>query len=100
LSVLSHEVEIAVAKKLAEWPRMVALAARTNEPHRISFYLYDLASEFHALYNRGNDLPELRFLQDDSEATSISKIALARSVQVVICAGLGILGVEPVEEMR
>jgi len=100
LSRLSHEAEIAVAKKLAEWPRQVALAARTNEPHRIAFYLYDLASEFHALWNRGNDLPELRFLQDDRDATSISKIALARSVQVVICAGLGILGVDPVEEMR
>ena len=100
LTQLDHEAEIAVAKKLAEWPRLVALAARTNEPHRIAFYLYDLASEFHALYNRGNELPELRFLQDDQEATSISKIALARSVSVVICAGLGILGVEPVEEMR
>ena len=100
LTQLDHEAEIAVAKKLAEWPRLVELAARTNEPHRIAFYLYDLASEFHALYNRGNELPELRFLQDDQEATSISKIALARSVSVVICAGLGILGVEPVEEMR
>ena len=100
LTQLSHEAEIAVAKKLAEWPRMVSIAARTNEPHRISFYLYDLASEFHALWNKGNDLPELRFLQDGSDATSVSKIALARSVQVVICAGLGILGVEPVEEMR
>ncbi len=100
LSALSHDAEIAVAKKLAEWPRLVELAARTNEPHRIAFYLYDLASEFHALYNRGNDLPELRFLQEGEDATSISKIALARSVQVVICAGLSILGVEPVEEMR
>ena len=100
LTQLDHEAEIAVAKKLAEWPRLVALAARTNEPHRIAFYLYDLASEFHALYNRGNELPELRFLQDDQDATSISKIALARSVSVVICAGLGILGIEPVEEMR
>ncbi len=100
LSKLGHEAEITVAKKLAEWPRLVALAARTNEPHRIAFYLYDLASDFHALWNRGNDLPELRFLQDGEDATSISKIALARSVQVVICAGLGILGVEPVEEMR
>lgn len=100
LTQLDHEAEIAVAKKLAEWPRLVALTARTNEPHRIAFYLYDLASEFHALYNRGNELPELRFLQDDQDATSISKIALARSVSVVICAGLGILGVEPVEEMR
>jgi arginyl-tRNA synthetase len=100
LTQLNHEAEIAVAKKLAEWPRLVALAARTNEPHRIAFYLYDLASEFHALYNRGNELPELRFLQDGQDATSISKIALARSVSVVICAGLGILGVDPVEEMR
>ncbi|MGH1578954.1 arginine--tRNA ligase [Planktotalea sp.] len=100
LTKLNHDAEISVAKKLAEWPRHVALAARTNEPHRIAFYLYDLASEFHALWNRGNDLPELRFLQDDSEDTSVAKIALARSVSVVICAGLGILGVEPVEEMR
>ena len=100
LTQITHEAEIALAKKLAEWPRLVELAARTNEPHRIAFYLYDLASEFHALYNRGNDAPELRFLQEDSEATSISKIALARAAQVVICAGLSILGVEPVEEMR
>ncbi|MEN8893390.1 arginine--tRNA ligase [Planktotalea arctica] len=100
LSQISHEAEINVAKKLAEWPRLVELAARTNEPHRIAFYLFDLASEFHALWNRGNDLPELRFLQDGEDATSVAKIALARSVQVVICAGLGILGVEPVEEMR
>ena len=100
LSQINHEAEINVAKKLAEWPRLVELAARTNEPHRIAFYLFDLASEFHALWNRGNDLPELRFLQDGEDATSVAKIALARSVQVVICAGLGILGVEPVEEMR
>jgi arginyl-tRNA synthetase len=100
LTQLSHEAEIAVAKKLAEWPRMVSIAARTNEPHRIAFYLFDLASDFHALWNRGNELPELRFIQDDSEATSVAKIALARAVSVVICAGLGILGVEPVEEMR
>ena len=100
LTQISHEAEINVAKKLAEWPRLVELAARTNEPHRIAFYLYDLASEFHSLWNRGNELPELRFIQDDRDATSVAKIALARAVQVVICGGLGILGVEPVEEMR
>ncbi|MEP5154335.1 arginine--tRNA ligase, partial [Planktotalea sp.] len=100
LALIAHEAELAVAKKLAEWPRLVELAARTNEPHRIAFYLYELASEFHALWNRGNELPELRFIQDDSEATSVSKIALARAVSVVICSGLSILGVEPVEEMR
>ena len=100
LTQISHAVEITLAKKIAEWPRLVSIAARTNEPHRIAFYLYDLASEFHALWNRGNDLPELRFIQDGEDATSVSKIALARATQVVICAGLGILGVEPVEEMR
>jgi arginyl-tRNA synthetase len=100
LTQVSHPSEIAVAKKLAEWPRLIELAARTNEPHRVAFYLYDLASEFHALWNKGNDLPELRFVQEGKDATSSAKIALARAVSVVICAGLSILGVEPVEEMR
>ena len=86
-------------KKLAEWPRLVEIAARGNEPHRVAFYLYELASDFHGLWNRGNDDDSLRFLQADS-AISTAKIALARAVGVVICAGLGILGVTPVEEMR
>ena len=100
LSILTHEAETAVAKKLAEWPRMVEIAGRTNEPHRVAFYLYDLASELHALWNRGNDDPALRFLQEGDPATSQAKIALARAVTVVISAGLGILGVTPAEEMR
>jgi arginyl-tRNA synthetase len=95
----THEAEMAVAKKLAEWPRLVEIAARTHEPHRIAFYLYELAGEFHALWNRGNDTPELRFLQED-KAKSLSKIALARAVAIVISAGLGILGVTPAQEMR
>ncbi|KIC48601.1 arginine--tRNA ligase [Tateyamaria sp. ANG-S1] len=99
LTKLDHEAEWALAAKLAEWPRLVETAARTNEPHRIAFYLYDLAGVFHGLWNRGNDLPELRFLQDDV-ATSQAKIALARASAVVIAAGLGILGVEPAEELR
>ena len=100
LSNLSHESEINVAKKLAEWPRLVEIAARTHEPHRVAFYLYELASELHGLWNKGNELPELRFLQEGDAATSQSKIALARAVAVVISAGLGILGVTPAEEMR
>lgn len=96
---LSHVSELAVVKKLAEWPRLVEIAAKGEEPHRIAFYLYDLASEFHALWNRGNDALELRFLQDDL-AISQAKIALARAVAVVISSGLAILGVTPVEEMR
>ncbi|MCT8160738.1 arginine--tRNA ligase [Pseudoruegeria sp. SHC-113] len=100
LSGLIDPAEIAVAKKLAEWPRLVEIAARTHEPHRVAFYLYELASDFHALWNRGNDQPELRFFQEGNEAASQSKIALIRAVAVVISAGLGILGVTPVEEMR
>ncbi|NHQ73032.1 arginine--tRNA ligase [Roseovarius gahaiensis] len=100
LSILTHDAELAVAKKLAEWPRLVEIAGRTNEPHRIAFYLYDLASDLHALWNRGNDDPALRFLQEGDPATSQAKIALARAVTVVISSGLGILGVTPAEEMR
>lgn len=100
LTDMTHDSELAVARKLAEWPRLVEIAARTNEPHRVAFYLYELASDLHALYNKGNDVPELRFLQEGNIAASQAKIALARSVSVVISAGLGILGVTPVEEMR
>ncbi|KGB82948.1 arginyl-tRNA synthetase [Rhodovulum sp. NI22] len=100
LSKLDHPAELDVARKLAEWPRLVEIAARTHEPHRVAFYLYELASEFHGLWNRGNELPELRFLQEGDVATSQAKIALAQAVAVVISAGLGILGVTPVEEMR
>jgi len=100
LSNVAHESELAVAKKLAEWPRLVEIAARTHEPHRVAFYLYELASELHALWNKGNELPDLRFIQEGDVATSQSKIALARSVAVVISAGLGILGVTPAQEMR
>ncbi|MBU3001321.1 arginine--tRNA ligase [Roseovarius nubinhibens] len=100
LSILSHEAELTLARKIAEWPRLVEIAGRTNEPHRVAFYLYDLASDLHALWNRGHDEPGLRFLQEGDAATSQAKIALARAATVVISAGLGILGVTPVEEMR
>ena len=99
LSAMTHPSEIALAGKLAEWPRLVEIAARTQEPHRIATYLSELAAELHGLWNKGNDVPELRFVQDDPVATQ-AKIALARAVAVVISAGLGILGVTPVEEMR
>ena len=99
LSGLAHEAELGLAAKLAEWPRLVEIAAKNHEPHRVATYLSELAADLHALWNRGNDDPALRFLQDDP-ATSQAKIALARSVAVVISAGLGILGVDPMEEMR
>lgn len=96
---LDHEAELALIRKIAEWPRLVEIAARGNEAHRVAFYLYEVASDLHALWNRGNDEPALRFLQEDA-AVSRAKIALARACTVVICAGLGILGVTPAEEMR
>ena len=99
LASLSHEAELTVLRKLAEWPRLVEIAARGNEPHRVAFYLNELAGDFHSLWNRGNDDPSLRFLQDGEIALSQSKIALARAVSVVISAGLGILGVTPAHEM-
>tara|TARA_R110002012_G_scaffold60307_4_gene157726 strand:- start:9007 stop:10749 length:1743 start_codon:yes stop_codon:yes gene_type:complete len=99
LDKLDHESELKLAAKLAEWPRLVETAARSNEPHRVAFYLYELAGDFHGLWNRGNDVPSVRFLQDDP-ATSQSKIALAQATAIVIASGLGILGVKPAEEMR
>ncbi|HHL20382.1 MAG TPA: arginine--tRNA ligase, partial [Aliiroseovarius sp.] len=89
-----------LARKLAEWPRIVEIAARNHEPHRVAFYLYELAGEFHALWNKGNDNPALRFVQEGDPEASAAKIALPAAVAVVISAGLGILGVTPAEEMR
>ncbi|MEP3786503.1 arginine--tRNA ligase [Ascidiaceihabitans sp.] len=100
LSKLDHTAELALAMKLSEWPRLVETAARSNEPHRVAFYLYELASDFHSLYHLGRSEDGLRAIQDDDHATSQAKIALARATAVVIAAGLGILGVEPAEEMR
>ncbi len=97
---LEDEAEFAVARKIAEWPRLVEIAARNHEPHRVAFYLYELASDFHALWNQGNDKQHLRFLQEDDPVATAAKIALPRAVGVVISAGLSILGVTPVEEMR
>ncbi|MFD2738733.1 arginine--tRNA ligase [Sulfitobacter aestuarii] len=100
LSLLDHEAEIGLLRKLAEWPRLVETAARSNEPHRVAFYLNELAGDFHGLWNRGNEVTGLRFLQDGDPAISQAKIALARATAIVIAAGLGILGVTPAQEMR
>jgi arginyl-tRNA synthetase len=99
LATLDHPAELALIRKLADWPRQVDIAARAQEPHRIAGYLTELAADLHAHWNRGNDEPALRFLHDDP-ATSRPKLALAHAVSVVISAGLAILGVDPVDEMR
>ena len=92
--------ELGLVKLAAQWPRAVEAAALSHEPHRIAFYLGDLAAAFHALWNRGNDDPSRRFLiADDPELTS-ARLALSRAIGQVIRNGLSIMGVTPVEEMH
>jgi arginyl-tRNA synthetase len=100
LSGLIDEAEQGIIRKLAEFPRLVDTAANHHEPHRIAFYLYDLSSEFHSWWNRGQEDPSLRMIRDDEPGLSSARLALARTVQVVISAGLGILGVTPMNEMK
>lgn len=100
LSRLTHESEIAMIKQCAAWPRLVESAAEAHEPHRIAFFLYELASEFHTFWNKGNENTSLRFIIDGDEEVTKARLALIRSVALVIASGLGILGVKPVEEMR
>jgi arginyl-tRNA synthetase len=100
LGPLGSAGELALVQKLAEWPRQVEIAAQSHEPHRIAFYLYDLASNFHALQHQGKLESELRFVRADAPELSRARLALVRATQVVIAAGLGILGVTPMNEMR
>lgn len=91
--------ELAVAKLAAQFPRVVEAAASAREPHRIAFYLYDLAAEFHALYNMGNDSADRRFLVVEQPALTRARLFLGRAVQQVIRNGLALMGVEAAEEM-
>jgi arginyl-tRNA synthetase len=92
--------ELALIRRLATWPRTVEAAAIAREPHRIAFFLYDLAADFHMLWNRGKDAATLRFLQPDRPAETRARLALVAATAVVIRSGLGVMGVTPVEEMR
>jgi len=99
LSLLTDESELKLIKTMTNWPRVVESAALAHEPHRISYYLYDLASEFHALWNKGNDRVDLRFIIDDNKEVTLSRLAMITAFSKIIAAGLNILGVEPVTEM-
>lgn len=100
LESLEAAPELAVIRRLIAWPRLVAGAAAASEPHRIAFFLYDLAADFHMLWNRGKDDSALRFLRSDQPAETLARLALVASVAVVIRSGLAVMGVAPVEEMR
>ncbi|SET29815.1 arginine--tRNA ligase [Oceanicella actignis] len=100
LAPLAHPAELALAARIADWPRQVEAAARSHEPHRVAFFLQELAAELHGLWNKGKDEPALRFVQPDDPAGTLARLALLSAAAVVIAAGLGILGVTPMDEMR
>jgi arginyl-tRNA synthetase len=100
LERLEDEDEISLMKKIAGYPRLIEAAAAAHEPHRVAFYLYDLASEFHALWTRGKDVPYLRFIIFDDPQITVARLALVQGVVNVLASGLKLLGVGAPEEMR
>ena len=99
LGLLDDE-ELALVRRTAQYPRVLEGAALAHEPHRIAFYLYDLAAEFHALWNRGNDDPERRFLIEKNPQLSRARLELAVGIAQIIRSGLALMGVAATEEMR
>lgn len=100
LSRLTDAGEIELIKRVAAFPRLITGAARAEEPHRLAFYLYELASALHGQWSRGNDSPHLRFIQADDGVMTAARLALIAAVQQVISSGLSVLGVEAPESMR
>ncbi len=99
-SGLTDPSEVGLLRRLALFPRLVESAAEAHEPHRVAFYLYDLASEFHALWTKGRDSPHLRFIIPNDAQMTKARLALVQGVVSVIAAGLAILGVQAPDEMR
>ena len=100
LERLDDPGELALMRRLALYPRLIEAAAVAHELHRIAFYLYDLASDFHTQWNRGNDASRLRFIIQDDPQMTVARLALVQGVVTVLASGLGLLGVEAPEEMR
>jgi arginyl-tRNA synthetase len=100
LARLDDPGEVALMRRLAIFPRIVETAALAHEPHRVAFYLYDLASDFHAQWNRGNEVSYLRFIIQNDPQMTMARLALVQGVVTVLASGLALLGVEAPEEMR
>mgnify|MGYP003126676246 CR=1 FL=1 len=100
LEVLEDAGETALIAKIAEWPRIAEAAAEAREPHRVAFYLHELASALHGHWNRGKELPHLRFINSDDPRSTQARIALVVATQTTLKAGLGVLGVSAPDEMR
>lgn len=97
---VSDPAEMMLIAKLAEFPRIIEAAAQAQEPHRLAFYLYDLASSFHAHWNKGKDNPDLRFVKDNDRESSVARLGLVRAVASVLKSGLAITGTAAPDEMR
>ena len=100
LDGLTDTSELALMRRIALYPRLVEAAALAHEPHRIAFYLYELAGEFHALWSKGGDLPHLRFIIQNDPKMTVARLALVEGVVTVLASGLALLGVDAPDEMR
>jgi arginyl-tRNA synthetase len=97
---LEDPAEVALLRQVGFFPRVIEAAAQHREPHRIAFYLHDLAAAFHGLWTRGTEQPELRFLRADEPELTRARLAMLGAVRITLAAGLAIIGVTPVEELR
>ena len=100
LGLVDDDGEIAILKRIAQFPRLIEQAGAAHEPHRVAFYLYELASDLHAQYNRGKDMPHLRFIRDDNRRLTGARLAFVRGIETVLASGLALLGVSAPDEMR
>jgi arginyl-tRNA synthetase len=100
LGRLTDDSELDLIRHMSGWPRMVEGAAQAHEPHRVAYYLNELAELFHGLWNKGRDDATLRFIHEDDKSLTLARLALVQAVATVIASGLGVFGVEPVEELR
>jgi arginyl-tRNA synthetase len=98
-NLLTDDAEKALVRKVVEFPRVIEAAALAHEPHRISFYLYELASEFHSLWNKGKELPQLRFILEGQDTVTLTRLAFLQAIRYCLANGLRVLGVTPVDEM-
>jgi arginyl-tRNA synthetase len=100
LDLLSDEGEKALARIIAQYPRIIEAAAAAHEPHRVAFYLHELSSAFHSHWNRGKDYPQLRFVNANERELTSARVALVVSLIIVLGSGLSLLGVTAPDEMR
>ncbi len=100
LTRLDDAAELALMRRVALYPRLVEAAAMSHEPHRIAFYLYELASDYHALQTKGKGAPHLRFIMQNDPELTLARLALVQGVVTVLASGLAVLGVGAPDEMR